>query len=64
MKELMIVDGYNIIFAWDTLKKLADQSLEHARVMVKPKDTNLFWFLMPCIQKKTKKACVLAETVK
>ena len=32
MKDLMIVDGYNIIFAWDTLKKLAAQSLEHARV--------------------------------
>lgn len=31
MKDLMIVDGYNIIFAWDTLKKLAAQSLEHAR---------------------------------
>ena len=31
MKDLLIVDGYNIIFAWDELKKLAAQSLEHAR---------------------------------
>ncbi len=31
MKDLLIVDGYNIIFAWDELKKLAVQSLEHAR---------------------------------
>ncbi len=31
MKDLLIVDGYNIIFAWDDLKKLAAQSLEHAR---------------------------------
>lgn len=31
MKDLYFVDGYNIIFAWDPLKKLADESLEHAR---------------------------------
>lgn len=31
MKDLLIVDGYNIIFAWDELKKLAAQSLDHAR---------------------------------
>ncbi|KMO87101.1 hypothetical protein AB840_04255 [Megasphaera cerevisiae DSM 20462] len=31
MKELLIVDGYNIIFAWASLKKLADESLDHAR---------------------------------
>lgn len=31
MKDLLIVDGYNIIFAWAELKKLANQSLEHAR---------------------------------
>lgn len=31
MKDLFIVDGYNIIFAWPELKKLASQSLEHAR---------------------------------
>ena len=29
--EYLLVDGYNIIFAWDDLKKLADDSLEHAR---------------------------------
>ena len=28
MKDLLIVDGYNIIFAWDELKKLAAQSLD------------------------------------
>lgn len=31
MKDLFIVDGYNIIFAWPALKKLAHESLEHAR---------------------------------
>lgn len=31
MKELFIVDGYNIIFAWPHLKRLADESLDHAR---------------------------------
>ena len=27
----LLVDGYNIIFAWDKLKKLADENLDHAR---------------------------------
>ncbi|MBR6400079.1 MAG: NYN domain-containing protein [Firmicutes bacterium] len=27
----LLVDGYNIIFAWDKLKKLADDNLDHAR---------------------------------
>lgn len=31
MKDLLVVDGYNIIFAWKSLKSLANQSLEHAR---------------------------------
>ncbi len=31
MKALFFVDGYNIIFAWDSLKTLAHWSLEHAR---------------------------------
>ena len=31
MKDLFIVDGYNVIFAWDDLKCLAKESLEHAR---------------------------------
>ncbi len=29
--EYLLVDGYNIIFAWDRLKKLAEQSLDLAR---------------------------------
>lgn len=31
-QEYLLVDGYNIIFAWDSLKALAKDSLEHARV--------------------------------
>ena len=30
-KEYLLVDGYNIIFAWDALKKLAAENLEAAR---------------------------------
>lgn len=29
--EFLLVDGYNIIFAWDNLRKIADKSLEDAR---------------------------------
>ncbi len=29
--EYLLVDGYNIIFTWSKLKKLADVSLEQAR---------------------------------
>ena len=29
--EYLLIDGYNIIFAWDELKELADGNLEHAR---------------------------------
>ena len=29
--EYLLVDGYNIIFAWDELKKLSEKSLEDAR---------------------------------
>ncbi len=29
--EYLLVDGYNIIFAWDNLKKIAENSLEDAR---------------------------------
>lgn len=29
--EYLLVDGYNIIFAWDNLKKVAEESLEDAR---------------------------------
>ncbi|MDD2647448.1 MAG: TetM/TetW/TetO/TetS family tetracycline resistance ribosomal protection protein [Eubacteriales bacterium] len=31
LKEYLIVDGYNIIFAWDELKKLSEKSLQDAR---------------------------------
>lgn len=31
MKDLLVVDGYNIIFAWSSLQPLARESLEHAR---------------------------------
>ena len=30
--EYMLIDGYNIIFAWDELKELAKDSLEAARM--------------------------------
>jgi len=30
-KQYVIVDGYNVIFAWDELKRIADGSLETAR---------------------------------
>ncbi len=30
-KEYLLVDGYNIIFAWDELKKLAEESIDAAR---------------------------------
>lgn len=30
-KEYLLVDGYNIIFAWDDLKKTAEDNLDHAR---------------------------------
>ncbi len=30
-EEYLLVDGYNIIFSWNSLKKIADKSLEDAR---------------------------------
>ena len=30
-RRLVLVDGYNLIFAWDTLKEISDYSLEKAR---------------------------------
>ena len=30
-KEYLLVDGYNIIFAWDDLRKLAEESIDAAR---------------------------------
>lgn len=36
MKEdILIVDGYNVIFAWPELKKISKSSLEHARSRIK-----------------------------
>ena len=32
--EYLLIDGYNIIFAWDYLKALAEESLEDARVLL------------------------------
>lgn len=31
-KDILIVDGYNVIFAWQDLKSLSKESLEHARL--------------------------------
>lgn len=31
-KQYLIVDGYNVIFAWPELKKLSKESLEHSRL--------------------------------
>jgi len=33
-KEYLLVDGYNIMFAWDELKEVAKVNLEHARQML------------------------------
>ena len=30
-KEYLLVDGYNVIFSWDSLKKIAAESLDTAR---------------------------------
>lgn len=32
MREILLVDGYNIIFAWPMLKKLSEEDLESARI--------------------------------
>ena len=29
--DILLVDGYNVIFAWPELKRLSKQSLSHAR---------------------------------
>ena len=31
-RHVLFVDGYNVIFAWDTLKELAEEDLEGARI--------------------------------
>ena len=33
-REYLLVDGYNIMFAWDDLKEAAAQNLDHARQML------------------------------
>ncbi len=30
-KEILVVDGYNVIFSWESLKRIGSESLEHAR---------------------------------
>ena len=35
MRDIMIVDGYNVIFAWPELNQLSKQSLEHARLQLR-----------------------------
>ena len=32
VKEYLLVDGYNIIFSWDELRKLADDNMDAARI--------------------------------
>lgn len=32
--EYLLIDGYNIIFAWDDLKKIAEESLQDARTLL------------------------------
>lgn len=34
-EDILIVDGYNVIFAWPELKKISKSSLEHARSRIK-----------------------------
>ena len=36
-KEYLLIDGYNIIFAWDELKQIAEHNLEDARVILTEK---------------------------
>src|SRR5699024_8454730 len=33
-QQVLLVDGYNMIFAWEELKDMADSSLENARSML------------------------------
>lgn len=40
MKEYLVVDGYNIIYAWPELEKLKDYGLEHARFKLVSKLAN------------------------
>lgn len=38
--EYLLIDGYNIIFAWDELKSVAEESLEDARILLIDKVCN------------------------
>ena len=37
-KDILIVDGYNVIFDWADLKALSKESLEHARLELRIKE--------------------------
>ena len=39
-KEFLIVDGYNLIFAWDELKKIGEDGMDVARQLLKDKLSN------------------------
>ena len=39
-EEYLLIDGYNIIFAWDELKNVAEESLEDARILLIDKVCN------------------------
>ena len=34
-KDILIIDGYNVIFSWIDLQSLANESLEHARLQLR-----------------------------
>lgn len=40
LPQYLLIDGYNIIFAWDELKKIADESLNDARLLLINKVAN------------------------
>ncbi len=40
LPQYLLIDGYNIIFAWDELKKIADESLDDARLLLINKVAN------------------------
>jgi len=42
-KSIFLVDGYNIIYAWPELKKLADENLDGARMKLLDMLSNYQW---------------------
>jgi len=42
-EEYFLVDGYNIIYAWPELKKLADENLDGARMKLLDMLSNYQW---------------------